>query len=65
MIVVILAIAVAAKVFRVDHQQEAIDNGVAVHELYTRRILVQQEDLGAITDLPETLGLRSCLPPGA
>lgn len=57
-IIVILAVAVTAKMFRVDHHQEAIDHGVAVHELYTRRILVRREDLGAIVELPEDLGLQ-------
>lgn len=57
-IVVIIAIAVLGKMFRVDHQQEAIDHGVAIHELYTRRILVQRDDLHAIADLPEDLGLE-------
>lgn len=57
-IIVILAIAVTAKAFKVDHRQEAIDHGVAVHELYTRRILVRREDLGAIVELPEDLGLE-------
>ena len=57
-IIVILAVAVTARVFRIDHQREAVEHGVAVHELYTRRILVEREDLGAIADLPEQLGLH-------
>lgn len=57
-IIVILAIAVMGKVFRVDHQREAVEAGVAVHELYTRRIQVQRDDLAAIADLPEALGLE-------
>lgn len=57
-IIVILTIAVAAKVFRVDHQREAVEQGVAVYELHARRIRVDRADLGTIVELPQELGLE-------
>lgn len=56
-LVVILTIAVFAAVFKVDHQQEAVDAGVAVQELRGRRIRVIREGLPAISNIPELLEL--------
>ncbi|RNE49530.1 aspartate:alanine exchanger family transporter [Corynebacterium alimapuense] len=56
--IVIVTIAVGAKIFRVDHLKEAEDHGVAVHELYTRRIRVDRDDLHALASLPEELDLQ-------
>lgn len=55
-LIVILCVAIMAKVFRIDHTAEAEDAGVAVHELYTWRIRVDRDDLGQVIDLAADLG---------
>lgn len=57
-LVVILAIAIFGAVFKVNHQKEAEDAGVAVQELYGRRIRVTRDDLPAIRNIPELLQLE-------
>lgn len=49
---IILAIAILAKVFRVNHDQEAEDAGVAIHALTTKRVLVTNEGLPSVTNMP-------------
>lgn len=49
---VIVSVAVLAKVFRIDHDQEARDAGVAIQELLTRRIRVTKEGLPSVTTMP-------------
>ncbi|AKK09264.1 transporter [Corynebacterium testudinoris] len=56
-LLVILTIAFLGKLWKVDYDQEALEQGVAVQELYTRRILVRRDDLHAIAELPEDLNL--------
>lgn len=56
-LVVILSIGVCAKLFSVDHDAEAVAAGVAVQELLTQRVLVERDDLPAITNIPYILGL--------
>ncbi len=55
---VIAAIAILSKVFRIDHQQEAIDAGVAALPLHTRDIMVTQSNLPSVTDMPRIYGLE-------
>ncbi|WJY92733.1 Aspartate/alanine antiporter [Corynebacterium faecale] len=57
-LVVILAIAIVGGIFKVNHQKEAEDAGVAVQELYGRRIRVTRDDLPAINNIPELLRLE-------
>ena len=57
-LVVILAIAIFGGIFKVNHQKEAEDAGVAVQELYGRRIRVTRDDLPAINNIPELLRLE-------
>ena len=54
---VIASIGIMSKVFRVDHDQEAIDAGVAALPLHTRDIKILKDDLPSITDLPSKFGL--------
>ncbi len=54
---VIASIGIMAKVFRVNHEQEAIDAGVAALPLHTRDIKVTQADLPSATDIPAAFGL--------
>ena len=53
---VILAIAVLNKVFKIDHDQEALDAGVASLPLSTQRIRVDRDDLPSVAELPGKLG---------
>lgn len=57
-LIVILVIGLASKLFRVDHDQEARDAGIAVQELITQRIRVDRDDLPAITNIPYILDLE-------
>lgn len=57
-LVVILAIAIFGGIFKVNHQKEAEDAGVAVQELYGRRVRVTRDDLPAINNIPELLRLE-------
>lgn len=54
---VIASIGIMAKVFRVNHQQEAIDAGVAALPLHTRDIKVTNPDLPTATEIPSAFGL--------
>ncbi|MEJ5920249.1 MULTISPECIES: aspartate:alanine exchanger family transporter [unclassified Corynebacterium] len=54
---VIASIAIMAKVFRIDHQQEAIDAGVAAKPLHTRDIRVTKPGLPSVTDMPHEFKL--------
>ena len=45
------------KVFRVNHDKEALDAGVAALPLHTRRIEVERAGLPSVTDLPGKLGV--------
>lgn len=49
---VIMSIAILAKVFRIDHDEEARKAGVAVRQLETRRIRVTHENLPSVTIMP-------------
>ena len=55
---VIISVAVLAKVFRIDHDQEARDAGVAIQELLTRRIRVTKEGLPSVTTMPHRFDLE-------
>ncbi|WP_027011857.1 aspartate:alanine exchanger family transporter [Corynebacterium freiburgense] len=55
---VIISVAVMAKVFRINHDQEAQDAGVAIQELLTRRILVTKEGLPSVTTMPHRFDLE-------
>ncbi len=54
---VIASIAIMAKVFRVDHDREALEAGVAALPLHTRRVQVTETDLPSVTDMPVAFGL--------
>lgn len=54
---VILVIAVMNKIFKVDHDKEALDAGVASLPLSTQRIRVDRDDLPVVSELPHQLGL--------
>ncbi|MEJ5929084.1 aspartate:alanine exchanger family transporter [Corynebacterium sp. H128] len=56
-LIVILAVGICGKLFRVDHHAEAVAAGVAVQELVTQRIRVENPDLPAITNIPYVLEL--------
>lgn len=49
---IILTIAILAKVFRVNHAQEAEDAGVAIHPLTTKRVLITHAGLPSVTNMP-------------
>lgn len=55
---VILSVAIMSKVFRINHDQEAQDAGVAIQELFTRRILVTKEGLPSVTTMPHHFDLE-------
>ncbi|MEJ5998545.1 aspartate:alanine exchanger family transporter [Corynebacterium sp. H130] len=57
-LVVILTIGIAGKLFRIDHDEEARAAGVAVQELITQRIRVDHDELPAITNIPYILNLE-------
>lgn len=54
---VIASIAIMAKVFRVDHDQEAIDAGVAALPLHSRRVEVTTEGLPTVGAMAAVYGL--------
>ena len=54
---VIASVAIMSKVFRVNHDKEALDAGVAALPLHTRRIEVERAGLPSVTDLPGKLGV--------
>ncbi len=54
---VIASIAIMAKVFRVNHEQEALAAGVAALPLHTRRVKVTKAGLPSVTDMPVVFGL--------
>ena len=54
---VIASIGIMAKVFRVDHDREALEAGVAALPLHTRRVEVTKADLPSVTDMPAAFGL--------
>ncbi|WP_151640805.1 aspartate:alanine exchanger family transporter [Corynebacterium sp. 11A] len=55
---VIMVIAILAKVLKIDHEQEAIDAGVAPHELVSQRVLVIANDVPAVDNIPLLWQLR-------
>ncbi len=57
-LMVILSIAVLSSVFKVNHAKEAEEAGVAIKELYGRRLKVIRDDLPAITNIPGLFGLH-------
>ncbi|AMA00674.1 aspartate:alanine exchanger family transporter [Corynebacterium glutamicum] len=57
-LIVILSIAIFSSVFKVDHNKEAEEAGVAVQELKGRRIRVTVADLPALENIPELLNLH-------
>lgn len=54
---VILSIALLSKVFKIDHDKEAEDAGVALQKLETHRIKVTKENLPSVTSMPHRFGL--------
>lgn len=54
---VIASIAILARVFKINHAQEALDAGVAALPLHTRRFKVTESDLPSVTDMPQAFGL--------
>ncbi|WP_448852329.1 aspartate:alanine exchanger family transporter [Corynebacterium sp. 335C] len=54
---VIASIAIMAKVFRVDHEQEAIDAGVAALPLHSRRVKVTEAGLPTVGAMAGVYGL--------
>ncbi|QMV84964.1 transporter [Corynebacterium hindlerae] len=54
----IIMIGVLGKLFRVDHDAEAVAAGVAMQELITQRIRVDKPGLPAITNIPYILELE-------
>lgn len=54
---VIASIGIMAKVFRVDHDREALEAGVAALPLHTRRVEVTKDGLPSVTDMPVVFGL--------
>lgn len=54
---VIVSIAVCNRLFKIDHDQEAIDAGVAALPLHTRRIKVTKSDLPSVTDFHKAFDL--------
>lgn len=54
---VIASIAILARVFKINHEQEALDAGVAALPLHTRRFKVTEADLPSVTDMPAAFGL--------
>lgn len=57
-LVVILSIAICGGLFKVNHEKEARNAGVAVQELTGRRVRVTRDDLPAISNIPELLDLE-------
>ncbi|MCS4490738.1 transporter [Corynebacterium sp. ES2794-CONJ1] len=55
---VILSIALMSKVFKINHEQEAKDAGVAVTPLETRRFKVTEENLPPINQWPHAFELE-------
>ncbi|MDO4761259.1 MAG: aspartate:alanine exchanger family transporter [Corynebacterium sp.] len=55
---VILSVAILAKVFKIDHDKEAQDAGVAVQALETRRIKVIHPNLPSVTTMPHKFDLE-------
>ncbi|ALC06390.1 putative transporter [Corynebacterium deserti GIMN1.010] len=56
-LIVIIAIAIFSAIFKINHNREAEEAGVAVHELVGKRIRVTKEGLPAVENLPHLLGL--------
>lgn len=54
---VIASIGIMSKVFRVDHDREALDAGVAALPLHTRRVEVTEADLPPVDEIPAKLGM--------
>lgn len=54
---VIASIGILARVFRVDHDKEALAAGVAALPLHTRRVKVTKSGLPSVTDMPVVFGL--------
>lgn len=54
---VIASIAIMARVFRVDHDREAMEAGVAALPLHTRRVEITGADLPEVGEMPRVFGL--------
>ncbi|MFP7364414.1 aspartate:alanine exchanger family transporter [Corynebacterium callunae] len=57
-LIVIISIAIFTAVFKIDHNKEAEEAGVAVQQLLGKRIRITHDDLPAINNIPELLDLH-------
>ena len=55
---VILSVAILSKIFKIDHDKEAEDAGVALQKLETHRIKVTKENLPSVTSMPFRFNLE-------
>lgn len=55
---VILSVAFLSRIFKINHDKEAEDAGVAPHPLHTRRVKVTQKNLPSVNNIPVQFDLE-------